>query len=110
MNNVATTSSEETTNVRKFGNVLTNKTTNRISNVAKPKKKNSSKKMFEEEDDEEKQISWDKIEKQHKQLKQRRKQLRNTKTFLRKVKIVTKKSSSGSFDGEGNRFITNESL
>ena len=72
VNNVATTSSEETTNVRKFGNVLTNKTTNRISNVAKPKKKNSSKKMFEEEEDEEKQISWDKIEKQHKQLKQRR--------------------------------------
>ena len=110
VNNVATTSSEETTNVRKFGNILTNKTTNRISNVAKPKKKNSSKKIFEEEEEEEKQISWDKIEKQHKQLKQRRKQLRNTKTFLRKVKIVTKKSSSGSFDGEGNRFITNESL
>ena len=60
------------------------------------------------EDNDEEGFSWNTAERQHEQLKMRRKN-RNSKTFLRKVKIVSK-SSSGSFDGEGNRFITNESL
>jgi O-acetyl-ADP-ribose deacetylase (regulator of RNase III) len=93
---------------RKFGNVLTNKTSNKgISHIAKPKKRNYSKSANVFADDEE--VSLDAIEKQHKQFKQQRKQ-RNAKnkTYLRKVRI--KKSSPGPFDGEGNRFITNEAL
>ena len=78
-----------------------------MSHIAKPKKRNNSQSANVFADDEE--VSLDAIEKQHKQFKQQRKQ-RNTKnkTYLRKV--VIKKSSTGSFDGEGNRFITNEAL
>ena len=103
---------KQTNNSRKFGNVITNNA-NRISGKsAKPKTKKarsgSNIENHNGEDKGEEGFSWNTVEKQHEQLKMRRK-IRNSKTFLRKVKIVSK-SSSASFDGEGNRFITNESL
>lgn len=97
---------------RKFGKVITNNANRTSGEIAKPKTRkartgsNTENRNWEDNDEE--GFSWNTAERQHEQLKMRRKN-RNSKTFLRKVKIVSK-SSSGSFDGEGNRFITNESL